>query len=295
MAGLLKTRWIWIIAGLLLLVVGSLRLSSVLSSYFQPVNELAGLSGFREVTLTPDGSPTAAPNGVESGFSASKATLPPPALGLDADQLASLPDPGAAVLDPPADEAQSFFAPVAPPSPTPQPGDVPATQPSSQFFPEAPERLVIRTIGLDAPVVEIKPRFLVGNRRSLEFWTAPEEFAAGWMLGTASIGEPGNTVLNGHHNLFGEVFRHLVDLQPGDSIQVYTADYVVRYQIANKMILQERDLPLAKRMENARWIMPSEDERLTLVTCWPYTSNTHRLIIVARPVEYRWLDGDPLH
>ena len=65
---------------------------------------------------------------------------------------------------------------------------------------------MIRAIGLDAPVVEIKPRFLVGNRRSLEFWTAPEKFAAGWMLGTASIGEPGNTVLNGHHNLFGEVF-----------------------------------------------------------------------------------------
>ena len=47
-------------------------------------------------------------------------------------------------------------------------------------------------------------------------------------------------------------------------------------------------------MENAAWIMPSEDERLTLVTCWPYTSNTHRLIIVARPVEYRWLDSDRL-
>jgi LPXTG-site transpeptidase (sortase) family protein len=38
------------------------------------------------------------------------------------------------------------------------------------------------------------------------------------------------------------------------------------------------------RMENASWIGESNDERLTLVTCWPYESNTHRLIVVARPV-----------
>lgn len=37
------------------------------------------------------------------------------------------------------------------------------------------------------------------------------------------------------------------------------------------------------RMDNARWILPSTDERLTLVTCWPAKSNTHRLIIVASP------------
>ena len=30
---------------------------------------------------------------------------------------------------------------------------------------------------------------------------------------------------------------------------------------------------------------PTTDERITLITCWPYTSNTHRLIIVAKPIE----------
>jgi sortase A len=38
------------------------------------------------------------------------------------------------------------------------------------------------------------------------------------------------------------------------------------------------------RIANAKWIQPTSDERLTLVTCWPYTNNTHRLIIVARPL-----------
>ena len=40
----------------------------------------------------------------------------------------------------------------------------------------------------------------------------------------------------------------------------------------------------AVRRANAQWIAPTDDERLTLVTCWPYISNTHRLIIVAKPV-----------
>jgi len=39
------------------------------------------------------------------------------------------------------------------------------------------------------------------------------------------------------------------------------------------------------RRQNARWIAPTTDERLTLVTCWPYTGNSHRLIIVAKPAD----------
>jgi sortase A len=50
------------------------------------------------------------------------------------------------------------------------------------------------------------------------------------------------------------------------------------------MILPERDMDMDTRMENARWILPSTDERLTLITCWPAESNTHRLIVVAQPL-----------
>jgi sortase A len=39
------------------------------------------------------------------------------------------------------------------------------------------------------------------------------------------------------------------------------------------------------RMANAEWLGGTDDERLTLVTCWPQKSNTHRLIIVARPYQ----------
>ncbi|HOG80388.1 MAG TPA: sortase, partial [Anaerolineaceae bacterium] len=55
------------------------------------------------------------------------------------------------------------------------------------------------------------------------------------------------------------------------------------------MILPERNQPVEQRIENARWIEPSVDTRLTLITCWPYESNTHRLVVVARPVSLEGL------
>jgi sortase A len=98
------------------------------------------------------------------------------------------------------------------------------------------------------------------------------------------LGIPGNTVLNGHHFVYGEVFGGLVDLKEGDLIQVYSGQTVFVYRIKLKMLLRELNEPVEVRYANARWIMPSSDERLTLVTCWPKTGNSHRLIIVAFPV-----------
>jgi hypothetical protein len=43
------------------------------------------------------------------------------------------------------------------------------------------------------------------------------------------------------------------------------------------MILPERFEPLETRLENAQWILPSDDERITVVTCWPHDSTPHRV------------------
>jgi sortase A len=101
---------------------------------------------------------------------------------------------------------------------------------------------------------------------------------------SAPLGKPGNTAITGHHNIAGEVFRNLVKLKPGDRITVYSKDMPFYYEITTRKILPERGQPAEVRRENARWMQPTEDERITLITCWPYTSNTHRLIIVAKPL-----------
>ena len=156
--------------------------------------------------------------------------------------------------------------------------------PVVQLSPEVPVRIVIPSIGLDAPIVPAPVEFeKIAGKEFLQ-WFVPDEFASGWHTTSAMLGETGNTVLNGHHNAFGEVFVSLVDLNEGDFIWIESAQSLFKYQITNKMILSEKYEQLDVRMNNAQWILPSIDERLTLISCWPYETNTHRLIVVARPM-----------
>jgi sortase A len=118
-------------------------------------------------------------------------------------------------------------------------------------------------------------------------WIVPEK-AAGWHLNSALPGHNENVVLSGHHNIAGKVFRYVVDLEPGDEITLYVDDVPYVYNVAEKYILKESGMPLRVRQKNAQWIMPTGDERLTIVTCWPYEwpGNSHRVIVVARPPSY---------
>jgi LPXTG-site transpeptidase (sortase) family protein len=247
--------------------------SGQLSNVLGQAGELGGLAGARivdnqpEVTITPLVLPSGSAGGAKrtangSGDGANAAAANPavmlaPPLPTDANGGAG----SGARLETPA--------PFVEPSPTPLPASM-------------PDRLVIPKIGLDAPV-HVAPRLTIQvGQDLLGFWSAPNEYAVGWHEGSAFLGETGNTVLSGHHNIYGGVFARLVELAPGDEITVYSGGLEFHYVVSQVMKLEERGVPLEQRIQNARWILPSTDERLTLVTCWPITSNTHRLIIVAR-------------
>ena len=146
-----------------------------------------------------------------------------------------------------------------------------------------PVRIVIPQIGLDAPVEEIGVTAVQSGGQTYYQWLVPDRFAAGWHDNSALLGQPGNTVLNGHHNVYGEVFRDIIDLDKGDQIILYDANQAYSYQITDKEILLESGQSLEVRLDNAAWIAPTEDERITIVTCWPYTDNSHRLVVVAKP------------
>ncbi len=172
--------------------------------------------------------------------------------------------------------------------------DVDIPQPGEMVEEEVvePRWIYAAKIGLDAPIIPATSTVVEveedGQTYKLVQWEAPDEKAVGWHSDTAPLGKPGNTVLNGHHNVHGKVFGQLVYLQEGDLIQVYGSDgNWYAYVVVKKMVLPEEGVSLQKRMENAAWLLPSDDERLTLLTCWPEQTNTHRLIIVASPVQVR--------
>jgi LPXTG-site transpeptidase (sortase) family protein len=150
--------------------------------------------------------------------------------------------------------------------------------------PPVPDRIVIQSIALSAPVIPAGHSFTEVEGSTFGQWLAPGYFAAGWHPDSALPGEAGNTVINGHHNIAGEVFADLVDVKEGDTIIVYADERAFAYVVTNRMILPETFMDAATRLENARWLAQSEDVRLTLVTCWPKESYTHRLILVAVPI-----------
>ena len=156
--------------------------------------------------------------------------------------------------------------------------------------PAPPDRLVIPSIELDSPIVPIGWHTVEVEGMRTRVWEVAD-YTVGWHQTSSYPGRGGNIVLNGHHNIRGQVFRYLVELEPGDQIYLYAQEELYLFAVAEKHILKEKGESLQVRRENARWIEPTEDERLTMITCWPYTDNTHRLVIVARPVPTRSVDG----
>lgn len=163
-------------------------------------------------------------------------------------------------------------------TPTPRPVPTPYPEESS------PSRLVIPSIALDAEVVKVGLEVQTIDGQPVLSWGVPDLKAAGWHIDSAPPGFPGNTVLNGHHNIKGEVFRYLEKLEPGAEVVIYAGDEAHYYTVAERHILKDKYESLEVHIQNAQWVLPTDDERLTLVTCWPYTNNTHRLIVVALPM-----------
>jgi len=174
------------------------------------------------------------------------------------------------------------FSPTATPGPTPPPpmGDVPEVNdvPSTE---NAPTRLVIPSVGIDAKVEPVGWSVVQKDGVEYSLWQVAD-YAVGWHKTTAPLGQPGNTVMAGHHNVNGEVFRDLVNVEVGDKVTIYSGDKKFEYVVDFKTIVKEKGESVDVRKQNAQWISPTTDERVTFVTCWPYTSNTHRVIVVAR-------------
>jgi LPXTG-site transpeptidase (sortase) family protein len=186
---------------------------------------------------------------------------------------------------------------MAPPTFTPTPFSIntpialetrespPVILPESAIIPTpagpAPDRLQISHLNLDVPIepVGLVPSPAIAGGYE---WEVPAWRAAGWLSSSAPFGASGNTVLDGHHNIDGEVFRDLWTLQRGDDIVLWAGNQARDYRVDEVLILPERDQPRAVRLANARYIQPTDDERLTLITCWPYEDNSHRAVVVAK-------------
>lgn len=149
---------------------------------------------------------------------------------------------------------------------------------------ESVARLIIPSLGVDSPVVAAEPQIGLALDGSLRLiWNIPD-YAAGWHADSAPLGGAGNAVISGHNNIGSEVFRQLEEAHVGSPIYVQIpGGPTYLYTIRQVLVLPEDGQPESVRIANARYLQPTADTRLTLVSCWPDWTNTERVVVVALP------------
>jgi sortase A len=126
--------------------------------------------------------------------------------------------------------------------------------------PEQAVRVQIPAIDVDAPIVQ-------GDS-----WEQLKK-GVGQHLGSTDPGERGNLVLSAHNDIFGEIFRDLDRLVPGDLVVVHTNQHSYTYIVVDTKIVQ----PTAVEV-----LAPTPQSTATLISCYPYLKDNLRIVVVAR-------------
>jgi sortase A len=134
---------------------------------------------------------------------------------------------------------------VPPPIPTPGP--------------EQARRVEIPSINVDAPIFQ-------GDN-----WDQLKK-GVGQHIGSALPGADGNLVLSAHNDIFGQIFRYLDKLKPGDEIIISTERTTYVYVVRDIQVVDPTDV----------WVMASSDHAsTTLISCYPYLVNNKRIVVFA--------------
>lgn len=98
----------------------------------------------------------------------------------------------------------------------------------------------------------------------------------GQHIGSANPGERGNLILSAHNDIYGERFRDLDRLSPGDEIIVYTATNVFIYRVTSISIVEPTEVSVMD---------PTERRTITLISCYPYMVDNQRIVVAGELVQ----------
>ena len=125
--------------------------------------------------------------------------------------------------------------------------------------PEQARRIQIPAIGVDSSIYQGQG------------WEQLKK-GVGQYVGSAPPGKNGNLVLAAHNDIYGEIFRDLDQLQPGDEIIISTERQEYVYVVGDTEIVAPTDT----------WVMePTEHASTTLISCYPYLVDNKRIIVFA--------------
>lgn len=138
-------------------------------------------------------------------------------------------------------------------------GNIPIPTPAHEHA----TRIQIPAISIDAPIIQ-------GTG-----WEQLKK-GVGQVIGTANPGEKGNMVLSAHNDIFGELFRHLDKLQPGDRFTVYSNFRAYTYEVTGWDVVEPTQVEVMD---------PTPNPTATLISCYPYLIDNMRIVVKANLLE----------
>lgn len=91
--------------------------------------------------------------------------------------------------------------------------------------------------------------------------------------GSADPGSKGNVVLSAHNDIFGELFRDLDQLKPGDQVVLFTNQRAYTYEVVDTRIVEPGDVSVMEA---------TSEPAVTLISCYPYLIDNQRIVVTAR-------------
>lgn len=135
-----------------------------------------------------------------------------------------------------------------------------ANLPVPTAAPDQAIRIQIPAIEIDAPVVQ-------GDG-----WEQLKK-GVGQNVGSANPGQNGNIVLSAHNDVYGELFRYLDKLAPGDQVILYTQQRQYVYVVDRTAVVE----PTAVEV-----MASTGSPTVTLISCYPYLVDKQRIVVFAR-------------
>lgn len=103
-------------------------------------------------------------------------------------------------------------------------------------------------------------------------WEALKQGVGQVLNGYNPTSETGNVALTAHNDIYGELFRDLDQLQPGDQFQIQTRTKVYLYQVTRTEIVAPTDVHVLNSVDKPTAV---------LISCYPYRVNTQRIVVFA--------------
>lgn len=80
-------------------------------------------------------------------------------------------------------------------------------------------------------------------------------------------------VLSAHNDVYGELFRYLDRLQPGDQVIIYTQQRQYTYVVDRTVIVKPTQVEV---------MTGTSDSTVTLISCYPYLVDSDRIVVFAK-------------